>query len=381
MKKIVSVLGVLALFGACNSNDDAQDDTVTGGNAGASTKGGSGGQSTAGKGGGGASSFGGKQNFPGGAGSGSGGEVSQAGMGPIETGGAGGSIADTAGAGGLGGAGGTSDLPPEPVPSTDTCADAEATPNNDRTSATPFRLGTSYTACLQGPDDVDVYSFEIPQDSRGGYVTVSINEVGPDGDISVSAYTAADNGRFYKTGSNTEGAAVYAYFTAKPGAKFYLPVTHYLDNPKSNPYTLTVLYHQVPDVYEPNDLRNQAKQIAVGTPVEAYLFAGREYSTAIPDEDWLDWYKVDLVPGTLNVLLSPGANDIDGNIVLYDPDGVQIATKGSNTEGSAVKLTEEITTAGTYYLKISPYEAPQAEGDTATVRQYFRLPYTLTVTQ
>ena len=234
---------------------------------------------------------------------------------------------------------------------------------------------------MQSADDVDVYSLQITNDSKGGYVTVSINGVGPNGDISASAYTAADNGRFYKTGTNVEGAEVFLYFTAKPGAKFYLPVSPYAENPKANPYTLSVVYHQVPDAYEPNDLRSQAKPITIGTPVEAYMFAGREVSTAIPSEDWLDWYAVDLVPGTLNVRLSPAANDIDGNIVLYDPDGVQIANKGSNTEGSAVKLTEDIAAAGTYYLKISPYEVPQTEGNTATVPQYFRLPYTLTVTQ
>lgn len=380
MKKLASVLGVLALFGACNSESADDNDTSTGGTAGSTSNGGAGGSSGAAEGGA-STGFGGKTSAKGGAANGGGaGDVSQlGGAGGIESGGAGGSAEAGGGAGA--GAGGATDLPPIDVPSTDTCAEAEAVPNDDRTTATAYTLGTNYTACLQNPDDVDFYSFQIPADSRGGYVTVSVTHVGPTGDISLEAYTQADSGRFFKTGSNTDGGEVYAYFTVKPGAKLDLSITKYLDNPTPNPYTLLATYHQVPDVYEPNDVRADAKAITVGTPVEAYLTAGREYSTAIPEGEWEDWYKVELAAGTVDIVLAPNARDVDGKIVLYSSVGTQLVTKGDNTEGSSVELTHEIATAGTYYLKISPYEAARTEGNTATVPYYLKQPYTLTVTQ
>lgn len=388
MTKFASTLGILAVFAAC-STTDSTDDTATGGaspNGGASAKGGAGGRATAGEGGGDDNTNqGGKTQGSGGAVSHTGGATGEAGGGV--DGGVGGVPAAEGGMGGIGVAGsGGSDIgaggSTTPVVSTDTCAAAETTPNDDRTSATAYKLGSAYTACLQNDTDVDVYAFQVPSDSRGGYVTVSVTDVGASGDISMSAYASSDNGKFYQSGSNTEGASVYMYFTVKPGAKFYVPVSKYLDVKAPTAYTFSAVYHQLPDIYEPNDVRAQAKVIAVGTPIEAYMLGGRESSTNIPTDDWADWYQVDLAAGDVNILLSITASDIDGRIVLYDAVGTQVATEGSNTDGSSVVLKQTIATPGTYYVKVSPYIPPgNTEGNTTAVPQYLRYPYSLTVSQ
>jgi hypothetical protein len=369
------------MFAACSTSNDGADDTATGGNAnGGSANGGS---ATGGNGGSVAAGAGGDDSGHGGkAQGGSGGKVGVAGAGAggesgAGEGGAGGSLGGAGGSGGDAGAGGST----TPVIGDDTCDAEEITPNDDRNSATSYTLGRPYVACLQNEADVDVYAFQIPADSRGGYVQVSITDVGTDGDVSVSAYAASDAGKFLQSGSNTDGASVYMYFTVKPGASFYLPVTKYLDLKKPNPYTFSVVYHQVPDIYEPNDLRTQAMPIALGSAVEAYMLGGRESSTGIPADDWADFYKVDLAAGDVDILLSITAGDVDGRIVVYDSVGTQVFTAGSNTEGSSVDLKETIATAGTYYVKITPYEAPNTEGTTTTVPAYLRIPYTLTVTQ
>jgi hypothetical protein len=392
-KKFALSLSVLALFAACSDDKDTADDVASGGSSsgsgGKTSKGGTAGTLGAGAGGdvsighGGLTAMGGMAG-EGGAAGGAGAPSIEGGSGGVfDTGGASGSGSGGVSAGGRVGTGGISGTGgAAPVISTDTCTGAEATPNDDRASATAYTLGTAYTACLQSTTDVDVYAFQVPADSRGGYVQVSVTDVGANGDVALDVYSAADNGKFHEVGTNTDGGSIYAFFNAKPGAKFYIPVTNYADVKSPNTYTFKATYTQVADVYEPNDGRLTAVPITVGTPVQAYMFAGWEYSTGIPEEDWQDWYKVDLATGNVDILLSITASDSDGSIVLYDSTGTQVASGGSNTDGSSVDLKHAVATAGTYYVKIEPYAAPVGtRGLTSTIPPYLKQPYTLTLTQ
>ena len=391
-KKFALSLGVLALFAACSDTDVADIDATggTGASSGgksskggtAGTLGGAGGDDSGGHGGvtpqagmageGGAPVHGGGPAIEGGNAGADAGGASGAGAGGV-------SVAGQVGTGGINGSGGSGGAPV--AVSTDTCPGAETIPNDDRTTATAYSLGSSYTGCLQNETDVDVYAFQAPADSRGGYVQVSITDVGTAGDVSMSVYTTADNGQFHNVGSNTNGGSIYMYFNVKPGAKFYIPVTKYADVDSPNPYTFKATYTQVVDTYEPNDLRTAAVPIALVTPVSAYMFAGWEYSTGIPEPEWQDWYRVELAAGNVDILLSITAADVDGNITLYDSLGGQIVSKGSNTDGESIDLKQAIASAGTYYVKIEPYQPPITMANTSTVPQYLRVPYTLTVTQ
>lgn len=278
--------------------------------------------------------------------------------------------------GGAGGSGGTTSVTPG-----DPCEGSDVEPNDDHESTTPYEVGTAFDACLQSVEDVDVYEFSIPEDDRGGVATVSITEVGPNGDTSLALWAAADDGEFHSTGTNTEGASVYFYFDAAPGSTFRLVVTGYLQVTEPNPYRLTIDYHQVPDEHEPNQTRGQATAIEVDTDVEGYLFAGWNNSTGIPDEDWYDWYSVELEAGDTSFLLDVMAADIDHEIVLYNPIGTQIDSEGTNTEGSSVLLEHEVPEAGTYFVRVNPYIAPATQGNSLDVPEYATTPYTLTVTQ
>jgi hypothetical protein len=277
--------------------------------------------------------------------------------------------------GGQGGAG------EPPADASDSCDGAETMPNEDRRTATSYTLGTAFHACLQNQEDVDFYEFTTPDDSRGGYVTVAITDVGDEGDTAIELFTAEDNGSFRTTGTNTEGASVFAYFTAKPATTFRISVTNYVAVTAANPYTLTAEYHQVPDVHEPNDSRPDAKLITVGASVEGYMHAGRSVSTGIPAADFQDWFEVALEPGDVTILLSIVAADNDGDITLFDPLGTEIDSAGSNTDGSSVELESTIEEAGSYFVRVNPYVPPVTDGATATIPQYLTKPYTLTVTQ
>jgi hypothetical protein len=298
-------------------------------------------------------------------------------------GGAGGSASDDSQLGGDAGAsetgqGGT----PSTVPAgTDSCDDGEDPPNNTREEATAYTLGTDYQGCTQDTTDVDVYEFTIPDDSRGGYVQVSLTDVGTDGDLDITVFSGLDNGSFLSNATNSVGTNLYLYFTAAPGASFHISVEDYNTVNAPNPYTFNATYVQVPDTHEPNDSRPEATAISVGEEVEGYMLGDRETSTGIPNENWFDWYQVDLEAGTVTALLSIVASDIDGSITLFDPLGSQIANNADNTDGSSVQLEYTIEEAGAYYVRINPYSAPPPQGTTVDVPEFLTTPYTLTVTQ
>lgn len=75
------------------------------------------------------------------------------------------------------------------------------------------------------------------------------------------------------------------------------------------------------------------------------------------------------------------ASDIDHQIRLYDPLGTQIASEGTNTEGSSVLLEYEIEEAGTYFVRLNPYIAPGGKENTIDPPEYAGTPYTFSVTQ
>lgn len=294
-----------------------------------------------------------------------------------EGGSAGAAGASDGGSGGSnGGSGGTSN-----EPASDPCEGSTVEPNDEHENPTPYAIGTAFDACLQSIDDVDVYEFTIPDDQRGGVAVVNITEVGPNGDTDLELWAAADDGEFYTTGTNAEGTSVYFNFNAAPGTTYRLLVTNYVDLAAPNPYRLTINYQEVPDTHEPNQARNQAVPIEVDEDVEGYLFAGWVNSTGIPDEDWYDWYSIELEAGDTSFLIDVLASDIDHEIVLYNPIGTQIATNGTNTEGSSVLLEYEIPEAGKYYLRVNPYVPPGTQDDSLDIPEYATIPYTLTVTQ
>jgi len=355
-----------ATVAACTvttSNDDDDDDgDETAGNpgAGGSTAGRSGGGGAAGEPDPGKGGSSGSEAAAGAAGEGAGGADAQGGA-PSE--GEGG-----AGAGGAPGGEG------------DPCGADETSPNDTRETATAYSLGRNYVACLQADDDIDFYEFTIPADGDGGYVIVSMTDVGTTGAMSVEAWAAADNTEFHSTYNTSRGGSLTFFFNAEPGATFRVPVTNWSwEDPTS--YTFKAAFYPVVDEYEPNDLRSAAKPIELDEPVSAYFFAGWENGTGIPDESWFDWYSVDLAVGEVDVELAILASDAAGSMRLYNPAGAEVESAYSTTRGSTVTLNYTVETAGAYTLRVEPWSVSETKANTSTVPQYLTEPYTLTVTQ
>jgi len=276
---------------------------------------------------------------------------------------------------GLGGAGGTVVGP---------CGLPDVEPNDTRDLATPYVLNSTVVACIGTANDVDVYSFTAPAtDPAGGYVLLSLTDVGATGNVDVTLFSAAansSNDEIYKT---DDGASLFAYLAVAPGVTYRIQVNQFAGGTALYRYTMKATYVPLADAYEPNDTKDTAKPIALATPIMAFLSAGY-IAEPYKGEAFVDWYSVPLAVGAATIKLANMPTDIAGDVQLFDPRGEKVGEMYTTTNGANVMLTADVMTAGTYKLMVEPFSGgPRAVGEVVAMvpPDHFTRPYTLTVTQ
>ncbi len=287
----------------------------------------------------------------------------------------------TGAAGGSSTAGGSASTAGGAASTSESCSAADPG-NNDRDHATSYTLGTLFTGCLQTSSDLDYYEFTTPASpADGGVISIGITNVGTTGNIDSTVYVTADNGELLSNYATGAGASVFYWFNAAAATKYQLVVQHFTSANAATSYNLKIAFAPVNDNFEPNDQKTQAKPITVGTPVQAFMYAGYTVSTGFATNAWEDWYKVSLVTGTAKFALTDLASDVNGEINLYDSLGASVSSNYSTTSGASVILNQSNVAAGDYYVKVSPFTTPHTNGDGSSAPQYTTQPYTLTVTQ
>ena len=276
---------------------------------------------------------------------------------------------------GLGGAGGSALGP---------CGLPDVEPNDTRDLATPYILNSTVVACIGASTDVDVYSFTAPAtDLAGGYVLLSLTDVGAAGTVDVTLFSAVDNSSIDEIYKADLGASLFAYLAVAPGVTYRIQVTPFAGAGALYRYTMKAAYVPIADAYEPNDTKDTAKPIAVGTPIMASLSTGYVLDP-YKGEAFADWYSAPLAVGPVTIKLANVATDILGDIQLFDPNGEKVDEMYTTTNGANVMLTTEVMTAGTYKLVVQPFSGgPPPAGEVVAMvpPDHFTRPYTLTVTQ
>src|SRR4029079_10530076 len=126
----------------------------------------------------------------------------------------------------------------------------------------------------------DYYQVTTPASpANGGVLTVNLIDVGPDGSIFATAFVASDNGKLEENGAASNGTSAYFWFNAAAATTYHVAVKAFYPETTANPYTFKTTFTPVNDTYEPNDLRTQATPVTVGTPVQAFMYAGYTVST------------------------------------------------------------------------------------------------------
>jgi hypothetical protein len=264
-----------------------------------------------------------------------------------------------------------------------TCGLVEAEPNDSRDRATPYSAGAAVTACLGTPEDVDFYELTAPAaDLAGGYYTAAVSDVG-DGRVEVKVYTASDNANLLDNAYTTErGASLSFFWAAAPGQKYRISVARFQVADAPFKYTFKADYTKVSDAFEPNDTRDQARPIALGTPVSAALFAGHK-GQEVAATAFEDWYQATLASGKLTVKLENVPTDVRAEVRLVDPAGQPLDPRAQSLDaGAGLTLTRDALPAGTYKVVVAIYAvAPLTAGRGMTVPDSYTRSYKLTVTQ
>ena len=264
----------------------------------------------------------------------------------------------------------------------------ELVPNDTRDTATAYVLGTPVTTCIDTEADIDMYSFTVPANNpAGGFVRLTFTDVGVSGALDVNLYSAVDNSQVDELYKIDGGASIDAYLAVAAGTTYRIAVSQFTSSAVPFRYTMTATYTGLVDLYEPNDTKDAAKPIGVGTAITAYQAAGYVQDPYVGDA-LADWYSVVLAGGSAmantTVKMSTVPTDIMGDVQLFDPDGVAIGESYSTTPGANVTLVAQAAVAGTYLIKVSPFSgapAPAGEIKLGVPPDHFTRPYTLTVTQ
>lgn len=263
----------------------------------------------------------------------------------------------------------------------------EPEPNETRDGAAPLQLGGSITGCLAADEDQDWFQFTAPSaDLSGGYVTFHFGDVG-NGTVSATLYTASDNGQVLSAYAANEGANLDLWLAVAPGQQYRVKIENKFLFKGAYKYTLTTTYTKIDDPFEPNDRKEEAKPLTLGTTVDAFVFSGHKIYSTPTDDDHADWYSMTLAGGQqVTIELANVPSNLTGRIAIIDSAGNELAYKYGSNAGANATLTRAAgqVTGGTYYVKVSKmfvFAGADPSGEGTSLPDHFTRKYHLTVTQ
>jgi hypothetical protein len=264
------------------------------------------------------------------------------------------------------------------------CGVPEMEPNDTRDNAVAYTAGAEVVACVGTEEDVDFFELTAPAgDPAGGYYQGSLTNVGS-GLVEAKVYSATDNSLVLQNTYTTDvGGSLYFYWAAAPGQKYRVAVSNFSAWSTPIKYSLKATYQKVNDTFEPNDTRETAKALTLGTAVMPYFFTGFRNGDIKPEE-YQDWFSVMLGAGMVTVKVENVPTNVRPQVKLLDPNGaeVDLPDRYNVTPGGSINSSVMITTAGMYRVVIDIFTVePEAAAKEMTVPDSFTRPYTLTVTQ
>lgn len=259
----------------------------------------------------------------------------------------------------------------------------EPEPNDTRDTPAMLALATARAACAASETDEDWYQVAAPAGAPGHF-TVDVSKVGS-GTVTLAVFAASDNGEVFTSQSTDVGRSFRVFFSVRGGSAFRLRATGVPADAElpAFGYTVTAAFAAVTDALEPNDTRDAATALTLGTPVTGSFLAGFAAGAPLPAAATHDWFKVTLAAGQkLSVALENVATDVEPTVTVLAPDASEWATESRSTPGQSLlwTSTDPIPTAGTWWLDVAPSAAAEEAGDGA-LPDHFSRAYTLTVRQ
>lgn len=257
----------------------------------------------------------------------------------------------------------------------------EAEPNDTRDRAISVRVdGTALRGCIAGPGDRDQYVLSTPAHPAGGFVELSVTDVG-DGQPILKVFSGADEGLIIDHLAGTRGQSLRVWVAVASGQRLRAELGDFSAAGGRYAYSLSARYTAAEDPHEPNDTRAAATPIAVGAPVRALLFAGHQTAQPPSVEAYDDWFALPLRQDAVTAQLTTVPANVSAELRLFDASGRELARAFNVTPGGAVSLTHRVG-AGGHFVKVGVFAPrPAAAGTGPTLPEHVTRPYTLTVTQ
>ncbi len=220
------------------------------------------------------------------------------------------------------------------------------------------------------PNDEQFGSFVAPDDLGGGYIEFVMTT--GDGDLApgVIVYTD-DTGPAIISGTaqgQDNPLVREGGFAVAPGQQYEFTFTQGINaDPANYPvdFTFAWSYVGVDDCYEQNDTPEDAKQVPVGTTIEAYAMAGYT-ANVILSAEYIDWYKVVIereASVEAEMTVPPGGYDAlhRMRIRFWNEEGsTELANNGGNGGGEVFTTAYDFE-PGTYLMSV---EVANGEGAT-----------------
>jgi hypothetical protein len=208
------------------------------------------------------------------------------------------------------------------------------------------------------PGTEESYSFTVPESDRGGgIVTATLTSDHPDIIAWIIVQAAGDDvGAIV---DNIGGPATVS-FEGRAGQTYFIRCAQFGNateeayGPDSTTFVSTASFQSKVDCWEPNDVRSDAKRIALDDPVTAYMLAGYTWNS-LPAAEYSDWYRVALpTAGTLTVDVSAA---LDGHLLrvrIENAAGSQVTAPGNPSQsGVPFSVTSSnVLSAGMYYVRL-----------------------------
>ncbi len=207
--------------------------------------------------------------------------------------------------------------------------------------------GQTHNICPAG--DVDWAKFQA---TAGLTYTMETLNLGSKGDTKMCLYNADGTTRLICDDDNGAGYGSRITWVAPSTGNYMLRVQHYDagmagDDTQYDLRVFTGICQT--DHYETDNSRSEASSITVDGSTRDHNFC--------PKGD-VDWTSFDIsTPGNYIIETVNLGVEADTVIELYDTAGNFIASNDDGDNGTASRLYHNFSTAGTYYVKVRPYNA------------------------
>jgi hypothetical protein len=248
--------------------------------------------------------------------------------------------------------------------------------NDDANKATPISLGIPVKARIQVQNDVDFYSFSVPDSfAQGGFVIARLAPFPGRPEVSfLNSLKQAYGARNY---SSTDGADLNTWISVTAGQTYYTRVSDWINKPNDKAYTLKLEFVPVFDSLEPNNKLAEAVAIHPDSTYKALLF----HPGSDDLEDLYDHYKVTLIDsGRIQVSLTQFPKEMTPEFSIFDGNGKSYARFYSTTKGSDLIETSAVVKSGEYIIRVQSWNhTPALGGEGSELPETGTKPYRIRV--